>query len=149
MSDTGTPIPPLPNGVQIRNASIRRLHIAIGWLYALNPDNTAAALLWQSWCEFLQSPGYRLLPDAQLYPVYKAFSKAYHFAWQHAALKPSLTPDVGIVTLYAEDLLENMDDFERALGKTLDGALSVVTDVTGALLLPAAAVIAILLLLRK
>lgn len=146
--------PPTPPDVSIRNESIKRLHFAIGTLKALHPTSAPVDLLWRRWLDFLHSDLYRITPDVQLYPFYKAFSQGYHLAWRLVPEpKPTQTPDVSLVTLLAEDVLEQMDDFERALSKTYkivkDGAKQVADDVTSTLLLPALVVLGIWVLAKR
>jgi hypothetical protein len=98
----------------------------------------------------LQSDVGRTAPDTALYPAYKSFSIAYHFAWLTCDRKPTVTPDIGIVTLLAEDLIETADEFDALVGSVVDQvarrARKVAFDAAGALLLVG---VAFLLLNRR
>lgn len=142
--------PPTTADVNIRNHSIKVLHFALGELAAQHPESAAAQQLWRRWLDFLHSDVYRVTPDASLYPIYKAFSQGYHLVWNLVPdPRPTLTPDVSVVTLLAEDLLENMDDFERALKKAVKAAGKVAKAVADELWVPLGAAFVLWLLLRR
>lgn len=146
----GYEMPPTPPDVNIRNPSIKRLHFAIGTLKALHPNSAPVDLLWRRWLDFLHSDLYRITPDVQLYPFYKAFSQGYHVAWRLVPNpRPTQTPDISLVTLVAEDVLENMDDFERALDKTFRIVGKGVREVTSSLLLPVFLILGIFVLAKR
>lgn len=112
--------PDVPGFRPMRNRSVRRLNVAIVQLWGLNHGNTLARKLFEAWNAFLQSEVGRTAPDTALYPAFKAFSIAYHLAWQSCARKPSVTPEIGLVTLYAEDLIETAEEFDAVLGGVVD-----------------------------
>lgn len=112
--------PDLPGFRALRNRSVREMNVAIVELHGRNPKSELARKLFEAWNAFLQTSVARTAPDTALYPAYKAFSVAYHLAWQTCDHKPTKTPDIGLVTLYAEDLIETADDFDRVLGGVVD-----------------------------
>jgi len=112
--------PDVPGFRPLRNRSVRVLNVAIVNLWGMNKNSVLASKLFDAWNAFLQSEVGRTAPDTALYPAYKAFSIAYHLAWQQCARKPTVTPDIGLVTLMAEDLIETSDEFDRVLGGVVD-----------------------------
>jgi hypothetical protein len=112
--------PDVPGFRPLRNRSVRQLNVAIVNLWGMNSGNELAAKLFNSWNAFLQSEVGRTAPDLALYPAYKSFSIAYHFAWLTCARKPTVTPDIGIVTLLAEDLIETSEEFDAVIGGVVD-----------------------------
>ena len=112
--------PDVPGFRPLRNRSVRVLNVAIVQLFGLNQGNALAKQLFETWNAFLQSEVGRTAPDTALYPAYKAFSIAYHLAWQSCPRKPSVTPEIGLVTLYAEDLIETAEEFDAVLGGVVD-----------------------------
>ena len=112
--------PDVPGFRALRNRSVRRLNVAIVNLWSMNPKNGLASKLFNAWNAFLQSEIGRTAPDTALYPAYKSFSIAYHFAWLTCDRKPTITPDIGIVTLLAEDLIETADEFDALVGGVVD-----------------------------
>jgi hypothetical protein len=142
--------PDVPGFRPLRNRSVRQLNVAIVNLWGMNPKNGLASKLFNAWNAFLQSDVGRTAPDTALYPAYKSFSIAYHFAWLTCDRKPTVTPDIGIVTLLAEDLIETADEFDALVGSVVDQvarrARKVAFDAAGALLLVG---VAFLLLNRR
>jgi hypothetical protein len=105
--------PDVPGFRPLRNRSVRRLNVAIVNLWGMNSSNKLAARLFEEWNKFLQSDVGRTAPDTALYGAYKTFSIAYHFVWLTCTRKPTVTPDIGVVTLLAEDLIETAEELEQ------------------------------------
>jgi len=94
---------------KIDNPSVQALDDAISHLYTMNATSSVARALYDRWQDFLHGGTYALVPDATLFPVYKAFAVAYHLAWRLADNKPSDSPDIGLFTLTSEDVAERWD----------------------------------------
>jgi hypothetical protein len=128
----------------VLSPGLQKLNQGISNLMARTaPPSQPVTMLYDRWVRFLQTPSYAMLPDAALWPIYRAFAATYVVVARLEGIQPA-DVDASLLALAGYDAQRNLNQVGASLDKALNVAVDGTKRVGGALFGPAALVIGVL-----